>query len=602
MAYTDRSSLHIATDLGHVSVLKQLLDNGGDVNLRFDTFSSHTPLLAAVKANKPPAVRYLLERGANPDLCGDRTYDYTPGPLQTAASKHFLEVVRVLLEHGCNVNIHGIENGTPLLMECYDPGERGSGSRVEVANLLLDFGADIEFLSPKPKNKYSGRTQDEYAALHLASEVGGLEMVRLLLSRGADIEAVGGTYGTPLQAAAAKGHKEVVKYLLNSGADVNGIWGTCNVPLHAACNAEQDPFEIVGILLDRGAEVYLAGDNWRNALRAAAIKGYTKTLKLLLDHGPAPSERFPVEILVSSILAFVLPNLYWPEHQKVLDKVSQMGSGSRNGFSKSAVEIAACAAASTGHFHAVKMLLDTGSGKHLDPQALGRVLLSAAGTSQTTDITGIVRMLLNRGAVVDAIKDDQETTTLINAVARNQIDAVRILISSGADVNAQSPSRNTAILTAAIQGTAEVTQLLKTEGASVDGSGVPSIDTPLMEAGARGRSEVVKILLSAGANTSICTQVGRTPVHAATGLREHEVILQLLLKSGADLNAQDFEGNTALHIATRHGRLEVMKLLQENGARLDLVNQNNVSPLRIALILMSRVIGVESERWPRHST
>jgi ankyrin repeat protein len=45
--------------------------------------------------------------------------------------------------------------------------------------------------------------------------------VKILLHKGADINAQGGNYGSALQAASYKGHKEVVKILLEKGAKVN---------------------------------------------------------------------------------------------------------------------------------------------------------------------------------------------------------------------------------------------------------------------------------------------------------------------------------------------------------------------------------------------
>jgi ankyrin repeat protein len=45
--------------------------------------------------------------------------------------------------------------------------------------------------------------------------------VKLLLGKGADVNAQGGPYGTALCAASSGGHEQVVKLLLNKGADVN---------------------------------------------------------------------------------------------------------------------------------------------------------------------------------------------------------------------------------------------------------------------------------------------------------------------------------------------------------------------------------------------
>jgi ankyrin repeat protein len=47
--------------------------------------------------------------------------------------------------------------------------------------------------------------------------------VKLLLDKGADVNAQGGFYGNALQAASCRGHKQVVKLLLDKGADVKKL-------------------------------------------------------------------------------------------------------------------------------------------------------------------------------------------------------------------------------------------------------------------------------------------------------------------------------------------------------------------------------------------
>ncbi|SPJ90977.1 uncharacterized protein FTOL_13379 [Fusarium torulosum] len=58
-------------------------------------------------------------------------------------------------------------------------------------------------------------------ALRATSLRGNLEIIQLLLDKGADVNAEGGKYGNALQAASHRGNLEIVQLLLAKGADVN---------------------------------------------------------------------------------------------------------------------------------------------------------------------------------------------------------------------------------------------------------------------------------------------------------------------------------------------------------------------------------------------
>ncbi|KAF2178433.1 ankyrin, partial [Zopfia rhizophila CBS 207.26] len=76
---------------------------------------------------------------------------------------------------------------------------------------------------------------------------------KLLLDKGADVNAQGGSYGNALHAASERDHEQIVKLLLDKGADVNAQGGTYGNALHAAL--ERGHEQIVKLLLDKGAAV-----------------------------------------------------------------------------------------------------------------------------------------------------------------------------------------------------------------------------------------------------------------------------------------------------------------------------------------------------------
>jgi ankyrin repeat protein len=105
--------------------------------------------------------------------------------------------------------------------------------------------------------------------------------VKLLLDKGADVNAQGGRYGNALQAASWGGHKATVKLLLDKGAEINAQGGYFGNALQAASFGGHEA--TVKLLLDEGADVNAQGGEFGNALQAASSKGHDAIIKLLLD-------------------------------------------------------------------------------------------------------------------------------------------------------------------------------------------------------------------------------------------------------------------------------------------------------------------------------
>jgi len=124
--------------------------------------------------------------------------------------------------------------------------------------------------------------------IYYASLLGLEEIVRLLLDKGADVNAQGGEYGNALQAAASNGHEGIVRLLLDEGADVNAQGGFYGNALQVA--AYEGHEGIVRLLLNEGADVNAQGGVYGNALQAAASRGHEGIVRLLLDKGAVKAE------------------------------------------------------------------------------------------------------------------------------------------------------------------------------------------------------------------------------------------------------------------------------------------------------------------------
>jgi uncharacterized protein len=138
-----------------------------------------------------------------------------------------------------------------------------------------------ELLAARPElvNGFSG---DGFTPLHLACFSGGPRPVRLLVERGADLEALARSSFAqvrPLGTAAFSRDRESAAVLLEAGADPNGRGEGGFTPLHSAAHA--DDVEMARLLLAHGADPALVTDDGRDSARIAADDGSTRVAELL---------------------------------------------------------------------------------------------------------------------------------------------------------------------------------------------------------------------------------------------------------------------------------------------------------------------------------
>jgi ankyrin repeat protein len=345
-------ALHWVVRVGDRELTERLLAAGADVNAanRFGV----TPLQLAIAAGDAELTRELLEAGADvaqPDRAGEQ-------PLMLAARAGEPAVARALLEHGAEVDARDPAFGQTALMVGAREGH------LELAKLLLDAGADVDartraaepprFIppseSPAGLSKGIGIVRAGWpegrgkrfpaagskTALLYAARAGHLDVARLLVERGADLELADGNGITPLIEAIVNAsffrvsrsgsseHLDVAHLLLDSGARVDAMDWYGETPLWAAVdlrNLELGPadkssgvrdqaFALIERLLQSGADpnartrefpherryiVAIVGSvAWVDLtgqtpfLRAAAA-GDLAVMRLLLEHGADPN-------------------------------------------------------------------------------------------------------------------------------------------------------------------------------------------------------------------------------------------------------------------------------------------------------------------------
>jgi ankyrin repeat protein len=144
------------------------------------------------------------------------------------------------------------------------------GDDAVLAN-ILDQQADI----------ISERSFDGWTPLHLAAFFGGTDAAKLLIERGADVNAKSAnpSANMPLHAAVAARHADIVQLLLESGVDVNAVQSGGWTALHQA--ADNGDLGMVQLLLENGADVSAARDDGATARSIAEQKGYQEIAALL---------------------------------------------------------------------------------------------------------------------------------------------------------------------------------------------------------------------------------------------------------------------------------------------------------------------------------
>jgi ankyrin repeat protein len=103
--------------------------------------------------------------------------------------------------------------------------------------------------------------------LILAATYRHLEVMRVLLEGGADVQRVDSNMVTALHWAAVYGHLEVCRMLLGSGAEVNAVDRWNHTALHRA--ARYGHLSVVQLLVERGADVRLKNYHGRTAAEEA---------------------------------------------------------------------------------------------------------------------------------------------------------------------------------------------------------------------------------------------------------------------------------------------------------------------------------------------
>ena len=210
----------------------------------------------------------------------------------------------------------------------------------------------------------------------------------------------------------------------------------------------------------------------------------------------------------------------------------------------------------------------------------------------TAGIYETVQLLLEHGATVH-VRDENGQTPLHLACQYKLFRVVPLLFKFGARVDVKDNYDNTPLHLAVrlrdfganAAGVHETIQLLLGHGASVHAR-EKNGQTPLHLACLYKLSHVVPLLLKFGARVDVKDNNHNTPLLLAVRIGDFRADtagihknVQLLLQHGASVHAREKNGQTPLHLASQHSLSNVVALLLELGAEVDVLDDNDITPL-----------------------
>jgi serine/threonine-protein phosphatase 6 regulatory ankyrin repeat subunit A/serine/threonine-protein phosphatase 6 regulatory ankyrin repeat subunit B len=394
---------------------------------------------------------------------------------------------------------------------------------------MISFFISIHNIRNNPSgvSMSSDQTPSRSEDIQLMGAIGNNnpESVRILLSRGADINYRGKHGETPLIKAMLCEDPRICRILLDAGADVNLATMNGYSPLTFACL--QNNFEYVRMLCGHHAEISCRTQEGLTPLIIASTNS-----SVFFDNMDHPFFHDLIEIVFKYAH-------YHPDYDPVRVVNMLLDYGADPNESNLSGTTPLMAAAGMANYPILKLLIARKSDVSLEDTEGKTALMYAVISS----IDGLIDNLIHMRLVTDAVRLSDFMTPRMFAQLRPRFEpqkeqCVNYLINNGADIRAKD-KRGISVLThAARAGNLNVVKNLVGHGADLHERSIRGI-TALYAAAINGHNDIVEFLHSQGADIDVRMDDGETPLMAAVWNGQVETVA-LLIHKGADVNAKKY--------------------------------------------------------------
>lgn len=562
------TALMEASVMGHVHVVEYLIQNGAQVD-EIST-SSVTALWLASGEGRTEVVDYLLQQMA--DISAARGDGISA--FMNACMNGHAKTVKALLTHGADILATDKEGLNALAATA----EKGS---LEVAKILIEDFKN-KFDDPDKIHEFVNHASATgFTPLIVATAHSRTSIVEYLLAEfKIDVDYAQPETGvTALMYAAAGGAIDIVKILVQHGANVNHLHSNEASALFEASTAGKP--DVVKFLIENGAQAEIVDKDNVSALMSAASVGNSEICFALLDK---------VKTVLTDKEEFVtfLNRMSHSGGSAVMFAAASGKADIATYFIEHGANYDQQSGATPAYLENLAKAIEEGT----VPEGQERHVEGVTGVHVGAQhgFLELMQVFLDAGAKLD-VKDAEDRLPLHLAIKGNHGDCAIALVRAGADPNTpyvdDDGDAHNLLMDAIIVENEEYAVLLIEKGADLYYQDDKDVTT-LLQASHRGMLNVVSAILDKYDEASkpnflnIPSKDGVTPLIAASSEGHVTVVERLLQESSIDVNQRDKDGTTSIMAAAAKGHVENVSKLISSKADVNLQNIDGHTALMFA--------------------